>query len=89
MNSPALQRPLWSSTKTTDCCSVRVIPSTTRINAGADSIRVGFSQICPRFSPLYSLTHLLDGSRGKLLKYSQAFTQETGSAVTFSSMVFD
>jgi AmmeMemoRadiSam system protein B len=41
------------------------------------------------FSPLYSLTHLLDGSRGKLLKYSQAFTQETGSAVTFTSMVFD
>ena len=41
------------------------------------------------FSPLYSLTHLLDGSRGKLLKYGQAFTQETGSAVTFTSMVFD
>ncbi|HEY2989205.1 MAG TPA: AmmeMemoRadiSam system protein B [Candidatus Binatia bacterium] len=41
------------------------------------------------FSPLYSLTHLLDGSRGKLIKYDQAFTQETGSAVTFTSMVFD
>ena len=41
------------------------------------------------FSPLYSLIHLLDGSRGKLLKYGQAFTQETGSAVTFTSMVFD
>lgn len=41
------------------------------------------------FSPLYSLTHLLDGSRGKLLKYGQAFTQNTGSAVTFTSMVFD
>jgi AmmeMemoRadiSam system protein B len=41
------------------------------------------------FSPLYSLTHLLGGSRGKLLKYDQAFTQETGSAVTFTSMVFD
>ena len=41
------------------------------------------------FSPLYSLTHLIDGSRGKLLKYSQAFTQDTGSAVTFTSMVFD
>jgi AmmeMemoRadiSam system protein B len=41
------------------------------------------------FSPLYSLTHLLDSSRGKLLKYGQAFTQETGSAVTFTSMVFD
>lgn len=41
------------------------------------------------FSPLYSLIHLLDGSRGKELKYSQAFTQETGSAVTFASMVFE
>jgi AmmeMemoRadiSam system protein B len=41
------------------------------------------------FSPLYSLTRLLNGSRGRLLKYGQAFTQETGSAVTFTSMVFD
>ena len=41
------------------------------------------------FSPLYSLIHLLDGSRGKNLKYSQAFTPETGSAVTFTSMIFD
>jgi len=41
------------------------------------------------FSPLYSLIHLLDGSRGRHLKYSQAFTPETGSAVTFASMVFD
>ncbi len=41
------------------------------------------------FSPLYSLTRLLNGSRGTLLKYGQAFTQETGSAVTFTSMVFD
>jgi AmmeMemoRadiSam system protein B len=41
------------------------------------------------FSPLYSLIHLLNGSQGKCLKYSQAFTQETGSAVTFTSMVFD
>jgi predicted class III extradiol MEMO1 family dioxygenase len=41
------------------------------------------------FSPLYSLAHLLNGSRGRLLKYGQAFTQETGSAVTFTSMVFD
>ena len=40
------------------------------------------------FSPLYSLIHLLDGSQGKRLKYSQAFTPETGSAVTFTSMVF-
>ncbi len=41
------------------------------------------------FSPLYSLIHLLDGAQGKKLKYSQAFTQETGSAVTFTSMVFE
>ena len=41
------------------------------------------------FSPLYSLIHLLDGARGRNLKYSQAFTRETGSAVTFTSMVFD
>lgn len=41
------------------------------------------------FSPLYSLIHLLDGVQGKHLKYSQAFTPETGSAVTFASMVFE
>ena len=41
------------------------------------------------FSPLYSLIHLLDGAQGRNLKYSQAFTRETGSAVTFTSMVFD
>ena len=41
------------------------------------------------FSPLYSLIHLLDGSRGRNLKYGQAFTAETGSAVTFTSVVFD
>lgn len=41
------------------------------------------------FSPLYSLIHLLDGSRGQCLKYSQAFTKETGSAVTFASLVFE
>jgi AmmeMemoRadiSam system protein B len=41
------------------------------------------------FSPLYSLIHLLDGARGRNLKYSQAFTRETGSAVTFTSMVFE
>lgn len=41
------------------------------------------------FAPLYSLIHLLDGERGRVLKYSQAFTPETGSAVTFTSMVFD
>jgi len=41
------------------------------------------------FSPLYSLIQLLDGHHGKTLKYDQAFTPETGSAVTFTSMVFD
>jgi MEMO1 family protein len=41
------------------------------------------------FSPLYSLLHLLDGARGKHLKYSQAFTPETGSAVTFTSLIFE
>jgi len=41
------------------------------------------------FSPLYSLIHLLDGASGTHLKYSQAFTPETGSAVTFTSMVFE
>lgn len=42
------------------------------------------------FSPLYSLIHLLDGTtQGKCLRYNQAFTQETGSAVTFTSMVFE
>lgn len=41
------------------------------------------------FAPLYSLIHLLDGSRGINLKYSQAFTPETDSAVTFTSMIFD
>jgi len=41
------------------------------------------------FSPLYSLIHLLDGARGNHLHYGQAFTPETGSAVTFTSMVFE
>ncbi len=41
------------------------------------------------FSPLYSMIHLLDRSRGRTLKYDQAFTPETGSAVTFTSMIFE
>jgi MEMO1 family protein len=41
------------------------------------------------FSPLYTLIHLLKDSKGQHLKYSQAFTRETGSAVTFTSMIFD
>jgi MEMO1 family protein len=41
------------------------------------------------FSPLYSLIQLLDGNHGRRLKYDQAFTPETGSAVTFVSMVFE
>ncbi len=41
------------------------------------------------FSPLYSLIQLLDGARGNHLNYGQAFTPETGSAVTFTSMIFE
>jgi MEMO1 family protein len=41
------------------------------------------------FSPLYSLIHLLDGVQGKPLKYGQAFTPETASAVTFTSLIFE
>ena len=41
------------------------------------------------FSPLYSLIHLLKDGTGQRLKYSQAFTPETASAVTFTSMIFD
>ena len=41
------------------------------------------------FSPLYSLIHLLDGARGNHLHYGQAFTPETGSAVTFTSVIFE
>jgi AmmeMemoRadiSam system protein B len=41
------------------------------------------------FSPLYSLIHLLKDGKGQRLKYSQAFTPETASAVTFTSMIFD
>jgi MEMO1 family protein len=41
------------------------------------------------FSPLYSLIHLLDGARGRPLNYGQAFTPETASAVTFTSVVFE
>ena len=41
------------------------------------------------FSPLYSLIHLLDGARGNRLHYGQAFTPETASAVTFTSLIFE
>lgn len=41
------------------------------------------------FSPLYSLIRLAQKSAGRCLKYSQAFTPETGSAVTFTSAVFE
>lgn len=41
------------------------------------------------FAPLYSLIHLLEGVRGNHLHYGQAFTPETGSAVTFTSMIFE
>jgi AmmeMemoRadiSam system protein B len=41
------------------------------------------------FAPLYSLIHLLEGTRGNHLHYGQAFTPETGSAVTFTSLIFE
>jgi AmmeMemoRadiSam system protein B len=41
------------------------------------------------FSPMYSLIHLLDGVEGKALAYRQAYTPETASAVTFTSVVFE
>jgi AmmeMemoRadiSam system protein B len=41
------------------------------------------------FAPMYSLIHLLDGVRGSHLKYAQAFTPETASTVTFTSVIFE
>ncbi|MGH7852804.1 MAG: AmmeMemoRadiSam system protein B [Candidatus Binatia bacterium] len=41
------------------------------------------------FAPLYSLIHLLNGVHGKPLKYGQAYTPETASAVTFTSVIFE
>jgi MEMO1 family protein len=41
------------------------------------------------FSPLYSLIHLLDGAQGRSLNYGQAFTPETASVVTFTSVIFE
>lgn len=41
------------------------------------------------FSPLYSLIHLLEGVEGKTLAYRQAYTPETASAVTFTSVLFE
>jgi AmmeMemoRadiSam system protein B len=41
------------------------------------------------FAPLYSLIRLLDGAPGRVLHYGQAFTPKTGSAVTFTSLVFE
>lgn len=41
------------------------------------------------FAPMYSLIHLLDGVRGSHLKYAQAFTPETASVVTFTSVIFE
>ena len=41
------------------------------------------------FSPMYSLIHLLDGIEGQALTYRQAYTPETASAVTFTSVVFE
>jgi AmmeMemoRadiSam system protein B len=70
----------------------RLIEKLTAADAGGFFHEVAKDQdrrrICG-FSPLYSLIHLLDGSRGRNLKYSQAVTPETRSAVTFTSVVFD
>jgi AmmeMemoRadiSam system protein B len=41
------------------------------------------------FSPLYSLIHLLNDVQGNPLKYGQAYTPETASAVTFMSVIFE
>src|SRR5258706_100719 len=41
------------------------------------------------FAPLYSLIHLLDSARGHHLHYGQAFTPETGSPDTFTSLTFE
>ncbi|MGH7797615.1 MAG: AmmeMemoRadiSam system protein B [Candidatus Binatia bacterium] len=41
------------------------------------------------FAPMYSLIHLLDGVHGSHLKYGQAFTPETASMVTFTSVIFE
>jgi len=38
---------------------------------------------------LRTLREMADGARGNHLHYGQAFTPETGSAVTFTSMVFE
>lgn len=53
-------------------------------NVAKDSDR---RRICG-FSPLYSLIHLLGRSEGQTLTYRQAYSEETASAVTFSSVVF-
>jgi AmmeMemoRadiSam system protein B len=53
---------------------------------------VAKDQDCRRicgFAPLYSLIHLLDGVAGNPLTYRQAYTPETASAVTFTSVIFE
>jgi len=37
---------------------------------------------------IYAMLHSLDAKEGKLLKYGQAFTQETRSVVSFASLAF-
>ena len=41
------------------------------------------------YPAIYGMLNCLDAKTGKLLKYGQAFTPETQSVVTFSSMAFD
>ena len=39
-------------------------------------------------SPIYVLLHLLEGARGKLLKYNQSLDPTTQSVVTFGSVAY-
>jgi AmmeMemoRadiSam system protein B len=39
-------------------------------------------------SAIYAMLKVLDAKEGKLLKYGQAFTQETRSVVSFGSLAF-
>jgi AmmeMemoRadiSam system protein B len=37
---------------------------------------------------IYTMLHLLEGSEGRVLKYDQAYTQESQSVVSFASLAF-
>ena len=40
------------------------------------------------FSPLYTLLHLIDGQKGKMLAHDHSIMDPTGSFVTYASMMF-